>query len=91
MISCFPFPSRDVTNQTLHGREYFNNSQPGRVLSVTSRLGAGKRIIFLNSVVVRTAEEQEDEKQENKKQEDYRRKTRMSGKTRRAGRFSEEE
>ncbi len=38
----FPIPSRDVTDQTLPGREYFNFSRPGRVWSVTSRLGNGK-------------------------------------------------
>ncbi len=27
----FPFRSRDVTNQTLPGREYLNYSRPGRV------------------------------------------------------------
>jgi hypothetical protein len=26
----FPVPIRDVTNQTLSGREEFNNSRPGR-------------------------------------------------------------
>ncbi len=37
----FPFPSRDVTNQTLPGRESFNYSRPGRVWLVTSWLGTG--------------------------------------------------
>ncbi len=40
-VSRFPFPSRDVTNQTLQGREYLNNSRPGRVWLVTSRMGKG--------------------------------------------------
>ncbi len=30
-VSGFPVPSRDVTYQTLLGREQFNYSQPGRV------------------------------------------------------------
>jgi hypothetical protein len=38
-ISDFPVPSRDVTNQTLSGREKFCYSPPGRVCLVTSRLG----------------------------------------------------
>jgi hypothetical protein len=43
----FPVPSRDVTDQTLPGREYFNYSRPGmRVCLVTSRLGMGKSITF---------------------------------------------
>ncbi len=46
----FPVPSRDVTNQTLSGREKFNNSRPGRVWLVTSRLGPGKTITFIYSV-----------------------------------------
>jgi hypothetical protein len=33
---------RDVTNQTLSGREFLNYSRPVRVLLVTSRLGTGK-------------------------------------------------
>ncbi len=37
MDSGFPVPSRDVTNQTLPGREKFNYSRPGRLWSVTSR------------------------------------------------------
>ena len=51
-VSDFPAPSRDVTNQTLPGREilYCNYSRPGRVWSVTSRLGTGKSIIFFYSV-----------------------------------------
>jgi hypothetical protein len=39
-------PSRDVTNQTLPGREQFKYSRPGRVWSVTSRLGTGKLLTF---------------------------------------------
>ncbi len=46
----FPVPSRDVTNQTLHGREKF--SRPGRVWSVTSRLGEGKIVKLFYSVLV---------------------------------------
>ncbi len=42
----FPVPSRDVTDQTLPGREKFNYSRPGRVWSVTPRLGTGKSITF---------------------------------------------
>jgi hypothetical protein len=35
-------PSRDVTNQTLSGREKLNYPRPGIVYKVTSRLGTGK-------------------------------------------------
>ncbi len=42
----FPVPSRDVTDQTLPGRERLNYSRPGRVWSVTPRLGTGKSITF---------------------------------------------
>jgi hypothetical protein len=42
--------SRDVTNQTLPGREYLNYSRPGRVWLVTSRLGTGKWQTFFYSV-----------------------------------------
>ncbi len=45
-VNRFPFLSRDVINQTLHGREYLNNSRPGRVCLVASRLGTGKRRAF---------------------------------------------
>ena len=44
----FPVPSRDVTNQTLPGREKFNYSRPGRGL--VSDIPAGDRendILFL--------------------------------------------
>ncbi len=37
-VSDFPAPSRDVTNQTLPGREEFDYFRPGRVWLVTSRL-----------------------------------------------------
>ncbi len=46
----FPVPSRDVTNQTLPGQEYFNYSRTERVWLVTSRLGTGKSINFFYSV-----------------------------------------
>jgi hypothetical protein len=49
-VIVFPVPSRDVTNQTLTCREKFNNSLPGRVWLVTSRLGTGKTITFFYSV-----------------------------------------
>jgi hypothetical protein len=46
-VIVFPVPSRDVSNQTLPGREEFNNYRPDRVWLVTSRLGTGKKIYFL--------------------------------------------
>jgi hypothetical protein len=49
-VNYFPVPSRDVTNQTLTGREYLNYSRPGRVWLVTSRLGMGKWQTFFYSV-----------------------------------------
>jgi|688.fasta_scaffold537622_1 hypothetical protein len=49
-VIIFPVPSRDVTNQTLSGRELLNYSWPVRVWLVTKRLRAGKTIIFFNSV-----------------------------------------
>ncbi len=49
-INYFPVPSRDVTDQTLPGREKFNYSRPGRVWPVTSRLGTGKWQTFFYSV-----------------------------------------
>jgi hypothetical protein len=42
----FPVPSLDVTDQTLPGQEKLNYSRPGRVWSVTSRLGTGKPLTF---------------------------------------------
>ncbi len=43
---------RDVTNQTLPGREKFNCSRPGRVWLVTSRAGDGKIAnLFLQCIV----------------------------------------
>ncbi len=45
-VSGFPVPSRDVTYQTLPGREYFNYSRPGRVWSVISRLETGNPLTF---------------------------------------------
>jgi hypothetical protein len=45
-VTYFPVPSRDVTNQTLPGREQFNYSRPWRVWLVTSRLGRGKSLTF---------------------------------------------
>ncbi len=49
-VIVFPVPSRDVTDQTLPGGEYFNPSQPGRLWLVTSQLGTGKTINFFYSV-----------------------------------------
>jgi hypothetical protein len=49
-VSDIPDPSCDVTNQTLPGREYFNNSWPSRVWLVTSQLGTGKSLTFFYSV-----------------------------------------
>ncbi len=46
-ILSFSRPSRDVTDQTLPGREYF---WPGRVWMVTSQLGMGKTITFFLTV-----------------------------------------
>ncbi len=46
----FPVPRRDVSDQTLPGRELINDSRPGRVWSVTSRLGTGKSATFFYSV-----------------------------------------
>jgi hypothetical protein len=40
----FPVPSRNVTNQTLPGREYLNYSPPGRVWLVTSLAGWGREV-----------------------------------------------
>jgi hypothetical protein len=54
-VSDFPIPSRDVTYQTLHGREELNYSRPGRVWLVTSRLGTGNFITFFYSVAVAQA------------------------------------
>jgi hypothetical protein len=42
----FSVPSRQVTNQTLPGRELFKSSRPGRVWLVTSQLVTGKPITF---------------------------------------------
>jgi hypothetical protein len=50
-VIVFPVPSRDVTNQTLPGREFLNYSRRGRVWFVTSpRLGTGKTIAIFYSV-----------------------------------------
>ncbi len=49
-VSGFPVPRRDVTYQTLPGREKLNYSSPGGVWWVTSRLGTGKPITFFYSV-----------------------------------------
>ncbi len=46
-VIVFPVPSRDVTNETLPGRELLHYSRPGRVWFVTSRLGTGTRYPFL--------------------------------------------
>jgi hypothetical protein len=45
----FSVPSRDVTDETLPGREKLNYSRPGRVSSVTSRLGTGKQLTLFYS------------------------------------------
>ncbi len=45
-VSDFPVPSRDVTNQTLPGRESFYYSRPGRVWLVTPWLGTVKFLPF---------------------------------------------
>ncbi len=45
-VIVFPVHSRDVTNQSLPGRELLNYSRPGRVWLVTSPLGTGKTITF---------------------------------------------
>jgi hypothetical protein len=45
-VNNFPVPSRDVTYQTLPGREYLNLG----VWEVTSRLGTGKSLTFFYSV-----------------------------------------
>ncbi len=42
----FPVSSRDVTNQTLTGRELFKYFRPRRVWLVTSLPGKGKRVTF---------------------------------------------
>jgi hypothetical protein len=49
-FSSFPVPSRDVTYQTLPGRELFNYSRTGSVWYVTSQLGTGKLLTFFYSV-----------------------------------------
>jgi hypothetical protein len=46
----FTVLSRDVSDQTLLGREKFNYSWLGRVPAVTPRLGTGKSITFFDSV-----------------------------------------
>ncbi len=50
-VIVFPVPSGDVTNQSLPGQDLLNYSRPGRVWSVTSRLGTGKTIIIFYSVL----------------------------------------
>jgi hypothetical protein len=44
--SDIPVPSRDVTYQTLSGRESFKYYRPGIVWYVTSRLGTGMSLTF---------------------------------------------
>ncbi len=39
-VNDFPVPSRDVTNQTLYGREWLNYSRPGRNCGIPA--GNGK-------------------------------------------------
>jgi hypothetical protein len=48
-VIVFPVPRRDVTNQTLPGREKFNYSRAGRVWLLTFRLGTGKSLTFFHS------------------------------------------
>jgi hypothetical protein len=48
-VTDFPVPSRDVTNQTLSGREKLKYFRPVRVWLVTSRLGTGKSPTFFYS------------------------------------------
>jgi|688.fasta_scaffold836330_1 hypothetical protein len=50
-VSHIPVPSRYITDQTLPGREKLNYSHPGRVWSVTFRLGTGKRLTLFYSVL----------------------------------------
>ncbi len=45
--SKFPVPTRDGNNQNLPGQEQPNYSRPGRVWLLTSRLGTGNSIPFL--------------------------------------------
>ncbi len=45
-VSDYPVSSRDVTKQTLPGREKFNHSRPARVWLVTPGLGMGKSLTF---------------------------------------------
>jgi hypothetical protein len=47
-----PVSSRDVTNQTLSGREYLNYCRQGRVWLVTSRLGTGKSGTFFTVLLL---------------------------------------
>ncbi len=49
----FAVPSRNVTNQTLPGRELLNYSLLRRVWLVKSRLGTEKSLIFFYSVLKR--------------------------------------
>jgi hypothetical protein len=51
-VIVFPVLNRDVTNQTLPGRELLNYYWPGRVWLVTSRLGTGKTMTFFSVYVV---------------------------------------
>jgi hypothetical protein len=48
-VNGFPVPSRDVTNQSLPGRELFKYSPPGRGWLVTSLLKIGKTLTFFYS------------------------------------------
>jgi hypothetical protein len=48
-LAIFPVPRRDVTSQTLLGREQLNYSRPGMVWLVTSRLGTGKSLTYFYS------------------------------------------
>jgi hypothetical protein len=48
-VNDFPVPSRDVTEQTLPGRNFYY-SRAGRVWLVTSRLGTGISLTFFYSV-----------------------------------------
>jgi hypothetical protein len=46
-VSDFPVPNRDLTYQTLLDREQLNYSRPVRAWLVTSQLGTGKSLTFL--------------------------------------------
>ncbi len=53
MVSGYPVPSGDVTNQTSPGRVIIKFSRPGRFWLVTSRLRTGKPPTFFTVYVHR--------------------------------------